>query len=84
MAKSEMERLKRKAKAMESIAEEADKKAALMPPGKKDDAANLRATADCIRSQASHLFPAHNGADADMPPEQSVVKHLHNPPLQER
>jgi hypothetical protein len=57
-----MEILKRKAKAMESIAEESDKKAALMPPGMKDDAATLHKTAEIIRARAAHLFPAHDGA----------------------
>jgi len=74
MIKREMERLKRKAKAMESIAQESDKKAALMPPSMKDDAAVLHATADCIRAQASHLFPAHDGADTNTLPEEAIVK----------
>jgi hypothetical protein len=62
MEKSGMEKVKRKAKALGSIAEESDKKAALMPPGMKDDAAILHKTAEIIRTRAAHLFPVQVGA----------------------
>lgn len=53
--KKELERAKRKAQALETVAKDLDKKAAQMPPTLKQEAENLHRMADVIRAMAARV-----------------------------